>query len=375
MSIGTTLNNQTILLAASIVGFVVVPLALWLVVSVLQLAGRVLGFHFRIPGLVLVVAAIAGLVGGSLLLDSSGVVRPAQVIDKHEMVYIHPDGSWEQRLSLQVRYSPTGDPIPRFTTTSAAILDAAGVKSTLELATLSPAAADFDRLRLGDSLDVRISRVGTLLSIVRPANQTTRTLVPPNILEDALVIGALIYLAYLLRKTFVGTVLLAGVIVIACSVPLVLADQNWQRNSELSGATEHANATVGQVTRVSEVEIGDENEGTQSVRLSQPYDVVELSFVPAGYTDSITAVDAVDARGGDLPTVTLGSSVEVVYPPGSPREARIVGQTRDHYLKTTLTVYEQNAIYIGLVVVFAIIASVIGRMLRTGTTRRRVPRR
>ena len=375
MSIGTTLNNQTILLAASIVGFIAVPLALWLVVTLLQLVGRVLGFHFRIPGLVLVVAAIAGLVGGSLLIDSSGVLGPAQVIDKKETVYIHPDGSWEQRLSLQVRYSPAGDPIPRFTTTTAALLDATGVHSTFELATLAPAAADFDRLRPGDSLEVRISRVGTLFSIVRPANQTTRTLVPPNILEDALAIGVLICLAYLLRKTLLGKVVLAGVIVIACSVPLLLADQNWQRNSDLSGATEHANATVGQVTRVSEVEFGDDNEGTQSVPLSQPYDVVELSFVPTGYTDSITAVDAVDAKGGDLPSVTLGSSVEVVYPPGSPREARMVGQTRDHYLKTTVSVYERNAIYIGLVVVFAIIATVFGRMFRTGTTRRRVPRR
>ena len=285
MSIGTTLNNQTILLAASIVGLIAVPLALWLVVTVLQLAGRVLGFHFRIPGLVLVVAAIAGLAGGSLLLDSSGVARPAQVIDKHEMVYTHPDGSWEQRLSLRVRYSTTGDPIPRFTTTSAALLDATGVHNTIELATLAPAAADFDRLHLGDSIEVRISRVGTLFSIVRPANQTTRTLIPPNILEDALAIGALVYLAYRLRKTFVGKVVLAGVIVIACSVPLVLADQNWQRNSDLSGATEHATATVGQVTRVSEVEIGDENEGTQSVPILQPYDVVELSFVPTGYSE------------------------------------------------------------------------------------------
>ena len=159
MSIGTTLNNQTILLAASIVGIIAVPLALWLVVTLLQLAGRVLGFHFRIPGLALMVAAIAGLVGGSLLIDSSGVVRPAQVIDKQETVYIHPDGGWEQRLSLQVRYSPTGDPIPRFTTTSVALLDATGVHSTVELATLAPAAADFDHLRLGDSLEVRISRV------------------------------------------------------------------------------------------------------------------------------------------------------------------------------------------------------------------------
>lgn len=359
-----------ILLAASIIGLVAVPLALWLLVTLFGLLGRILGFRLRVPGVVLLVVVLGGLVAGSLTIDRTGVERSAQVIDKKESVVVHSDGGWADDRTLTARYSPTGDPIPSFTSTSAALLDAMDSRTTVELAVLRLDVAEFDRLKPGDSLDVRILRVGTLLSIVRPASQTTETLIPKSVVEDALAGVAVLCLAWRLRKTTVGYALIAGLVVVALATPLALAYQNWRANEGPDGATERATATIGPVTRVTQIEIGDEREGTEEVELSQPYDVVALAFHPPNYPDAIVAVDAVDAH--EATRLATGASVEVVFPPGNPRAARLPGQTRTHYLKTTLAVYEHFAIYVGLLVVLAIIGGLISRAWRAWYPRNRI---
>ena len=61
-------------------------------------------------------------------------------------------------------------------------------------------------------------------------------------------------------------------------------------------------------------------------RLAVPYQVVQLRFVPGGSTDSVLAVDEVDA--GSVPSLAPGALVKVRYPPAGPREAMLVEGSR-----------------------------------------------
>ena len=57
-----------------------------------------------------------------------------------------------------------------------------------------------------------------------------------------------------------------------------------------------------------------------------PYQVVQLRLVPGGATDSVLAVDEVDA--GSVPSLAPGAVVRVRYQPAAPREAMLVDGTR-----------------------------------------------
>ena len=61
-------------------------------------------------------------------------------------------------------------------------------------------------------------------------------------------------------------------------------------------------------------------------RLTVPYQVVQLRLVPGGATDSVLAVDEVDA--GSVPSLAPGAVVKVRYQPAAPREAMLVDATR-----------------------------------------------
>lgn len=365
-----------ILLAAGFVALFVLGLAFWVLNAIVWLIGRILGIQLRFPGIILLLAVLGAFLAGSIELDRVGVVRSAQIIDKQEYVVVRTRGDWitagdwTDHRTFTVRYSPNGDPLPRFTSTSAALAEELNLRSTVESAILTPSVADFDRLRPGDSLDVRILRVGTLFSIVRPANQTTWTLILLGVVEGGLTVVALVYLAWLLRKTPVGYLPLTGVLVIAFCVPLVLAYRTWHEMDDVANATVHATATVGPVTRITKVQIGDEERGGGEFDLWQPYDVVQLEFVPPNYPDSIIAIDEVDANVGQAPRFTTGSHLEVVYPPDNPRAVRIPGQTRTHYLQTTLLAYEKFGEGLFFLGVLVFVGGVISRGWR-GLYRRR----
>jgi hypothetical protein len=75
-----------------------------------------------------------------------------------------------------------------------------------------------------------------------------------------------------------------------------------------------------------------------------------------GYTATVTAVDAIDATDGS--GLTPGQLVTVVSAPDDPHGARLDGQARTHYWRTTLGVYTGFAVYLAAV---NILLLVIGR--------------
>jgi hypothetical protein len=61
-------------------------------------------------------------------------------------------------------------------------------------------------------------------------------------------------------------------------------------------------------------------------RLSVPYQVVQLRFLPVGGSDSVLAVDEVDS--GSVPSLAPGAVLKVRYQPAAPREAMLVQGAR-----------------------------------------------
>ena len=72
----------------------------------------------------------------------------------------------------------------------------------------------------------------------------------------------------------------------------------------------------------------------RAVRVFQPYALVELQFVPAGQTEPVVAVEAVDADS--VPGLLAGGMVAITYGATDPRGARIVGGRRTYFWKNLL---------------------------------------
>ncbi len=372
MSIGATGDNQIILLVAAIASIIVVPLVLWVLMLVTSLIHRFLhidlSFLWRLGFLVGIPAA---LLGASLAVDSVGQPRLAQVIEKTEPVRVDAsDGTWSQGLRLAVRYDLTGQPLPPFKEYITAVMDVQQPGGTQEIATVSPLAEDFDRLHPGDSLEVRTLRVADFVSLVRPADQSTWTVFPWPWIGVGLAVAAAVVVAYGLRRTPLGYAALVGLALVARALPPVYGYRLWRERDDLSGATAQAVGQVERVTRMTDIDLGRGRGRRYShYDLTQPFDIVQLTYTPAGYRDPVTVVDAVDVDPHGDGGLAQGRTVTVAYAPAAPRDARIVGQTRTHHWRTPFQVYSENALLLLIFAGGAVALSLGGRVLRRAWSR------
>jgi hypothetical protein len=363
MGIGATPGNQGLLLLTSIVAFIALPVFFVAATNLVGLVERILGIKSGVPWLALLLAIPGALLAAWLVLDQDGEALSGQVIEKTEQVVVNDDGGWMDRLSLQLRYSVSGQPLPPFTSTADALTQATDRSNPQELVTLWTDSADFDRLRPGDTVALRVLRANSRFSLVRLANQSTATFLPWAYVEIGVGVVALALIAWRLRHTPLGYGPMLVLGMVALAAPLAYAYQAWTEAEDLSRATDRATATVKTTTRVTEISMSSSEGPDWTTNVPQPYDVVQLAFVPAGYRDTVIAVDAVDVPASQPSRFEPGALVDVDYVPGGPRSARIPGQTRTHALKTTLGIYLQGgAVVLGFLALIAL-AGVVGRML------------
>jgi hypothetical protein len=162
------------------------------VLGILFSIGRRIGLGnvIRIPGiavLLLVLAVPGGLLAVSLALDQAGQRVEGQVIDKRVIIDTETEAEHPEEPLLDVRYSPIGQSLPPFTSTTSAMFEAQRANGTQEIVSLPASPAEFERYRPGDTLDLRILRLGNGFSLVRPTDQSTWTIVARANLEHAVV--------------------------------------------------------------------------------------------------------------------------------------------------------------------------------------------
>lgn len=292
---------------------------------------------------------LALLVGPAIYVEVAGTNVPGVITARRETISVRA-GVWNRRLLVEARITS-----PQATDDEEAT-GQGGAQIAVEPAL-------YDRLRVGDAAGLRYVPV-PILSPLRNTGFARLAEQPP--------LGALL-----------ATVLLLWPIVISVAVWLALLAlwSRW-RNGWLAallglymvggglyvgsgwpppapgGPRDTAVATVRNALRVDRVWGGQNSTPEDAV---QPYDIVELEFVPSGAAGPVVAVDLVDA--GSVPGLAKGARLPVHYSVENHRWAQLDAAARTYYWKNMRT--------FGIIAVIIVVALLVGWI----ATRRRAARR
>jgi hypothetical protein len=281
------------------------------------------------------------LLAASLDIDMRGAVAPGEVRAKQETISVRY-GNWTRRTSIEVSYRPAEQPFDE--------------RTSIEV---NP--ATYDRLHEGSEVAVRYQPNPALRSIIllptaRLAQQSTMSAIVDRLPANAaqlglLAAGGLMLLVVWrgLRLKIGGWLLAAYVAVIA--VYLALASANYTPPEPRATA----NATVR--------EIHETRWRTRSSRSGRsirpdPFDVIELEFVPPGMRDPVVAVDEVDLASGAQ--LEKGAQTTISYSVANPREAEIVGAAHPSYWGYLL----RNGVYVVVLLVVVLALSMLDGQIR-----------
>jgi hypothetical protein len=276
----------------------------------------------RLPGgltlLAQVLTPVALFYAASLYLDAAGSVAAATVQRKDELISYQTriPGGWNRSYWATVLFTTADGP-----TDAALWLDE----------------ATFDGLRPGSPLDVRY--VAWFPHLGRPASHSTLTLVPWRWLARALfaaVLAAALWLALRRRHPALMAVLLFAAIFFG--VVWWVFPTPWE-----TPLVDPVLATQAEVRRVQDVTRAFVSGRTLgAVDAPQPWQLVELHFVPEGRDQRVIALDSVDE--GSVPGLTLGARVPITYSAQAPREARLDGGARTYRWREWLELGEYLAL-------------------------------
>lgn len=111
-----------------------------------------------------------------------------------------------------------------------------------------------------------------------------------------------------------------------------------------------ARAAVTKIHHITQVSGIGRRHGCAWVDAWQPFDMVELTYIPEGKNETVTALDSMDS--GSTLILAVGKPVTVNYSSGHPLAAKIAGASREHIWKNRV---QQAAVYsvpVGLLVIF-----------------------
>ena len=293
----------------------------------------------------------AGLLAGSVALDTQGERAPVVVTSKRETLWVTRRGGWNRTYQVSARATGAGPE---------------------QIVNLSPSQSRYDSLAEGDQFGVRMLRAGSL-SVIRDERDSTRTVLPwPWLLGGGAALVVLVLAWRLVASLVVVVVVIGGV-----TLPLVNAYRDWLAAENLAPMTERATATVRDVTRVTEWRLSSrqtsrsQNRAFENFELPQHYDVVSLDLTPAGARTSVLGVDAVDVATGSPPVLAPGAHVDVRFAAGDPRDVRLDGRTRRWHWRDMVSVYTQIWGVLAILVVGALAWAWVMRRARRAARARR----
>jgi hypothetical protein len=270
----------------------------------------------RVLGLSWFILIIAAVVGYSLYLDNAGIVTTGRVSAKYESISVH-SGYWNRHFVLQARFQVPGEVLPRY------------AEGNVDYST-------YDQVRVGDSVLVRylpspLLHQLVLIPTARLAADTTFSF-PGDYRSLERGMGVILILAVLLMIAVKTNSRIAGWLFIVLG-SLAFGYFLFPRQMPAPrGNTQSTRATVTRISTVTRILEGSHSRGTT---LSQPYDIVELSFIPQGRSDSVIAVDEIDHNS--IPELSAGEVLPIEYESDQPRIARILGGTRTFPEKARLS--------------------------------------
>ena len=275
---------------------------------------------FAIAGLLVLVAAV------SIALDTQPTL-PATVIEKHEVTKTEPDGTWQHDFRVVTQFTVPGESEPR-------------------TEDLSAEEGLYDNLTAGDVVEVRFWDAGGWFKFTRLASRSTFSIVRESgvLIFPVLIAGVVLFGLLVTWKTGdKANGILAG------SGLVVLGVFAWQMASislemlPLGGPQATAVATIRDIDLYTEIR-SSENDEDETV-LIQPFELVEVTFVPEDWQDPVVTLDRIDAESLSL---EIGGTVPVVYRTDLPRQIRIQDGGRTYAWKNPLYLLATWAIIIGV---------------------------
>jgi len=330
-------------------GFLLVPFALLLIG---RLLGRILGVRSGAFQLLFMLLIVGGaIIVGSLYLDQVGRLINGRVTTKDERVRLRAQGDWQHDFQAGVAYRQDGEP------PDASYLAAGDSSVSLKLGP-----AQFDELRKDAPVALKVLPVWRSLTLVRLANMSTREWIPWSWLAIGLGVIVLGWLAFRLRRSRVGCllVLLIGAIMVV-GVPTLLVYREWRAIEDLAARPLRAEAAVREVTRVTRIDPLPcrrrcRNRGEFDV--PQQYDIVQMVFTPQDGRDVVVAVDAVDA--GSV-AINREDTLPIAYAAADPRAAQIIGATHTHHWRNLIGFV---SVQLGLLVALVLLLLLLGAIGR-----------
>jgi hypothetical protein len=272
--------------------------ATWFVGSVCRRAGMSAGVTFVAQ----ILTPVALFYAASLYLDVAGEAVQAHVESTEEQISYQLSsrsipGAWNRWFWATVTFNAQDGP---------------------RKALLWIDETTYDALQPGASIAVR--HLPWLPFLARSADQSTRALVPWRWLAIGFVVLAVVLaLRPVLRRVPAAPRALAILIVVGVAVVCWVFPTPWETPLEPPILT--ANAEVRNLHEETRSFVSGRAAG--SVPAPQPWNVVELHFVPAGRQKPVIAVDSVDV--GSVAGLKLGARLAVNYSAHNPRDARLAG--------------------------------------------------
>lgn len=285
-----------------------------------------------------VLTPVALFYGGSLYLDTAGVVARAEVTRKSENISYAPriPGEWTRSFWATVRFSAGDGP---------------------HEAALWLGEAAFDALHTGDRLDIRYVR--EVPFIARPADDSTRSLIPWRVLTGAALAAAVSIALWLaLRRRHPGLLAVLAFAAICVGVVVWVFPTPWE-----TPLVEPVRATEAEVRQVRDITRSFvSGRSTGSIEAPQPWQLVELQFVPEGRDQPVTALDSVDV--GSVPGLEAGRRVPIHYSAAAPRDVRLVGGRRTYRWREWMELGQYLAIVVGVGAALIVAGKLLGAWWR-----------
>ena len=307
----------------------------------------------------LLIAGLAFVVApfllSSLALDEHGIAIPGRVFSKSETVKVHYS-SWKRSSDVTFRYEPPDD-------------------GGVAFFALSLTPGQYDTLHVGDTVrlryllrrdvpDVPMSsalRQVHALPVVRLADRRTFTglegFFTTEVIAALSAFGGLIAFLRLLRiagSRLFGWVL--GISLAAGFTALML--YNFPRPTPSPAlAVRQSSGRVKSLSRIDRIFEGSRSRGMIA---DQPVDVAGIEFVPAGRTDSVLAVDLIDA--GSVSGLSVNSAVTIRYETDHPRTAHMEAATRGFASRNVWGMAVEGGLCAAVVIAFFAITQGIGRV-------------
>jgi hypothetical protein len=301
-----------------------------------------------------VAVLVAPFLISSLYVDQRGVEMTGRVYSKREDVTTRY-GGWTRTSEITVEYdSPEPVGVAFF-----------GIRMNPER---------YDSFHVGDKVKLHYLRHSDIpdvpganmlwqmhaLPVVRLADQRAfsglEMFFTPKLILGCAALAAIAVLLWVWRRAHLPG---CGWAVAACVVAGIAALLAYDfPRPTLPPAVEvrHTSGKVKSVDRIDKLFAGSRSRGMFA---AQPVEVVGIEFVPEGRTESVLAVDLIDA--GSIAGLKVNAPVGVEYEGAAPRTAYVRSATRGFLSRNLRGIVVDSALYLGVLIGCLMGAHFIGR--------------